>query len=36
MKALGGVEVQLYSFFDLDVRLEQVFYATPRPLYLWE
>ena len=29
----GGVDVQLYSFFNLDARWEWVVSATPRPLY---
>jgi hypothetical protein len=29
----GGVEVELYSFFDLGPRWEWVVNATPRPLY---
>ena len=33
MKALEGVEVQLYSFFDLGARRGWVINATPRPLY---
>jgi hypothetical protein len=29
----GGVQVQLYSFFNLGARWRQVVNATPRPLY---
>jgi hypothetical protein len=31
-----GVEVQLYSFFNLGVRIVWVVNATPRPLYSQE
>jgi hypothetical protein len=31
--ARGGVEVQLYSFFNLGARWGWVVNATPRPLY---
>ena len=33
MKAQSGVEVQLYSFFNLGARWGWVVNATPRPLY---
>jgi len=33
MKPRGGVEVQLYSFFNLGDRRKVVVKATPRPLY---
>ena len=34
MKAQSGVEVQLYSFFNLGARCGWVVNAKPRPLYL--
>jgi hypothetical protein len=33
MKAQKGIEVQLYSFFNLGARWRWVVNATPRPLY---
>jgi hypothetical protein len=33
MKAYGGVDVQLHSFFDLGTRWRWVVSFTPRPLY---
>ena len=36
MKAQKGVEVQLYSFFNLAVTWGWVVNATPRLLYPWE
>jgi len=33
MKASGGVEAQLHSFFDLGTRRRWVVSFTPRPLY---
>jgi hypothetical protein len=33
MKTQRGVDVYLYSFFNLGVRLGWVVNATPRPLY---
>jgi len=32
----SGVEVYLYSFFNLGARWEWLVKATPRPLYPWE
>ena len=32
----GGVQVQLYCFFNLGARWGWVVNATPRPLYSWE
>ena len=36
MKAQRGVEVQLYSYFNLGARCGWVVNAKPRPLYLRE
>jgi hypothetical protein len=33
MKAYGGVEVQLQSFFDIGIRYRLVISFTPRSLY---
>jgi len=33
MKAEGGIEIQYYTFFNLDAIWEWVVNARPRPLY---
>jgi hypothetical protein len=33
IKGERGVDLELYSFFNLGARWERVFNATPRPLY---